>query len=129
MSSNAITIPAQIEARPWVDELHQWHSAHAFAQRLRFPGSLQPHVHHAWDNHDFLRGHASPVWICELLGPVDDWCAGHGISPPECIQRLAVVSGRTSLVLQLCGWKRSIWRGKRAGRGLVVLCASWRASL
>src|SRR6266403_206858 len=24
MSSNAITIPAQIEARPWVDELHQW---------------------------------------------------------------------------------------------------------
>src|ERR1700716_4341350 len=24
MSSNAIPIPAQIEARPWVDELHQW---------------------------------------------------------------------------------------------------------
>src|ERR1700675_1643123 len=73
MSSNAITIPVgQTEARPWVDELHQWvttvdhkrlgilyivsalvflviggvealiisHSADAFAQQLRFAGSL-----------------------------------------------------------------------------------------
>ena len=136
MSSNAITIPGtQIQARPWVDELHQWvttvdhkrlgilyilsallflvdrwsrgahhsHSADAFAQQLRFSGSLQPNVHHAWHNHDFLRGHAGHVWICELPGPVDDWCARHGVSTPECIQLLAIVSGGLLLYFSFFG--------------------------
>ena len=108
---------------------HHSHSADAFAQHLCFAGSLQPHVHHARDDHDFLRGHASPVWICELSCPIDDWCARHGISAPECLQFLAFVSGRASSLFQLSGGKRPVRRGKRTGCGLVGVRAFRRTSL
>jgi len=74
---------------------------------------------------------AMPVLFgfANYLVPLMIGARGHGFSTPECIQLLAIVPGWTSPVLQLSGWKRSIWRRKRTGCGLVVVRAPGCASL
>ena len=44
------------------------------------PADLQPHVHHAWHDHDFLRGHADRLRLRQLSGAADDRRARHGVS-------------------------------------------------
>ena len=65
------------------------HPADVSAQRFCFSAGLQPHVHHAWHDHDFLRGHARAVRLCKLPGAINDRRARHGLSTPECLQFLA----------------------------------------
>ena len=64
------------------------HSADSAAQRFCFAAGLQPHVHHARDHDDFLRGDAHGVRIRQLPGSPDDRRARHGISAAECLQFL-----------------------------------------
>ena len=49
----------------------------------------------------FFRRHADSVWLRKLSGPADDWCEGHGVSTPECIQFLGGCVWRLSPLLQL----------------------------
>jgi len=34
---------------------------------------FNPHVHHAWHDHDLLRSHAPRLRICQLSDSLDDW--------------------------------------------------------
>jgi len=63
-----------------VEALIMSHSAHAFAQRLRFiTGSLQTRIvaqMHGTTMIFFFVAMPVLFWICELLGPIDDWVRG-----------------------------------------------------
>src|SRR5262244_1973997 len=82
---------------------HYWHPADACAQQLCFAAGFQPHVHDAWHNHDLFRGDACSVRICQLPRPLDDRRARYGVSAPECLQFLVVISGGLLLYFSFLG--------------------------
>ena len=88
---------------------------------FRLPSGVQPDVHHAWNDHDFLRGHAAGIWICELPDSPDDWRARYGVSAPERLQLLDDGFRRAPPLFQFCRRRRTLWRRQRSGRWVVCL--------
>ena len=97
--------------------------------RFCFAAGLQSHVHDAWHDHGFLRGHANPVWVCELSCAIDDRRSRHGVSAAECLQFLAFGAGWISSLLQPGGRKWALRRRQRAGRGMVGVRSADRAGV
>src|ERR1700688_763269 len=99
MSSNAITIPrTQIETRPWVDELHQWLATvdHKRLGILYIVSALLFLAVGGGEAFILLFFFFFFFFFCFFVLFVSffSWCAGHGFSALECLQLLAVVSGR-----------------------------------
>ena len=156
MSSNALTIPGiQIEARPWVDELHQWLTTvdhkrlgilyilsallflaiggvEALIIRIQLMRSHNDFVSPEVFNRMFTMHGTTMIFFVAM--PVLFGFANYLVplmigARDMAFPRLNIVSGRSSPLLQLSGWKRSLWRRKRTGCGLVVVRAIGRASL
>ena len=162
MSSNAITIPGtQIQARPWVDELHQWVTTvdhkrlgilyilsallflaiggvEALIIRIQLMHSHNDFVSPEVFNRMFTMHGTTMIFFVAM--PVLFGFANYLVplmigARDMAFPRLNAFSfwlsflGGTSPVLQLSRRKRSVWRRKRAGCGLVVLCATGRARL
>src|ERR1700730_13883074 len=100
---------------------HHTHPANYLASLLRLASGVQPDVHDAWDDYDFLRSHAGDVWIRELFDSPHDWRARYGVSPTQRFQLLDDGFRRTAPLFQLYRRRRSLWRRKRSGRGMVRL--------
>ena len=95
------------------------------ARALCFAGSIQPHVHDAWHDHDFFRGDAGGVWLRRLSCPFDDRHQGHGLPSAERMGFLDHSFRRRAAVLQFHRRRRVIWSRQRAGCGLVGICAAY----